>query len=113
MATFTWTPDYETTGKTKPNVLTVGFGDGYKQRQAFGINILQKSFPLTFSFREDTEADEIEAFLEARNGTESFTWTPPLSVTPGLWICQEWDRQIKKAGRSTITATFEKVYDPS
>ncbi len=113
MAVFTYTAEYEVTGKEKPMITSVNFGDGYEQRQAFGLNTLKKSFPLTFSYRSDAEATAIIEFFRARNGVESFTWTAPFESTPALWVCREWDRQIKRAGLSTVTATFEKVFDPS
>lgn len=113
MPTFTYTADFSAQKKSKPDVLMIKFGDGYEQRQAFGINNVKKMWSLTFSYRENSEADAIEAFLVARNAVESFTWTEPYGSTAELWVCREWTRTIEKATRSTITATFEQVFDPS
>ena len=113
MAEFTWTPDFLAQKKTKPNVNAIKMGDGYEQRQAFGINTLNQMYTLTFKLRENTEADEIEDFLEARSAVEAFDWTPPYEVTATRWVCREWTRTIEKATRSTINCTFEKIYEPS
>lgn len=113
MATFSYTPDFLSQKKTKPDVLQIKFGDGYEQRQAFGINTRAKVWSLSFKLRENSEADAIEAFLEARNGVEAFDWTEPYGSTAEKWVCREWSRTIEKAQRSTITCTFEQVFEPS
>jgi phage-related protein len=40
MAVFTWIPSLGASLAMRPNVRRVAFGDGYEQRLAFGITIL-------------------------------------------------------------------------
>ena len=77
MATFTYTPDFDASEEQRPVVRRVQFGDGYEQRLAYGLNTQPVSWRLTFRNRTNTERDNINTFLEARGGTESFDWTPP------------------------------------
>ena len=113
MEIFTYTPDFMASKKNKPNVLQIKLGDGYEQRQAFGLNTRAKVWSLTFKIRENSEADLIEAFFEARNAVEAFLWTEPYGSTQETWVCREWTRVSEKATRSTITTTFEQVFEPS
>lgn len=114
MATFSYTPDFEGRKNTTPKVTIAKFGDSYEQRQADGINGLPKVWNLTFSLRENSEADAIEAFLEARAGVEAFDWTPPYEVTAVRVKCSlPWERTWTKATRSTISCVFEQVFEPS
>lgn len=110
MATFTYVPEFGAVVNKKPTVRSAKFGDGYEQRLAFGINTNPQSWNLSFSMREDTEADLIDAFLTARAGVEAFDWTPP-NGSAGKYICREWSRTLEKYNLSSIQATFEQVFD--
>lgn len=112
MATFTTAPNFGAQLTVKPRVLTSQFGDGYSQRVADGINARPESWALTFSARTNSERDTILAFLEARNGVESFDWTSPRG-TVGKWICSEWGYVPDNAATNTVTATFTQVFDPA
>ena len=111
MAVFTYTPSFTASEESKPRVRTVQYGDGYSQRLRYGLNTDPKSWRLTFSYRPDTERDEILAFLEARGGAESFDWTPPRG-SAGKYICQEWSMDMINCNNNTITATFVEVFEP-
>jgi phage-related protein len=111
MATFpSITPTYGAQKSSQPNVRTVQYGDGYSQRLTYGLNQNPKQWNLTWSVSE-TNADTIEAFLDARGGAESFDWTPPDGST-GKWICQQWSKTIPYLNRADITATFIQVFEP-
>jgi phage-related protein len=112
VSTFSYTPDFGGPKSSEPSVRIIKFGDGYEQRQAFGINTIKKSWDLTFAQRENADADIIEAFFEARGATESFTWTPPYESTAIQVVCRNWTRVFEKASRSSISAKFEQVYEP-
>ena len=112
MATFTYTPDFGAAVAYKPRVRVAQFGDGYQQRVADGINTGTDSWNLTFAVRTDTEAGNILAFLEARAGVEAFDWTPPGSATAIRAICREWNRTFDRHQQNTITARFDRVYEP-
>ena len=110
MTTFTWVPDFSPDRQTKPRVRVIKFGDGYEQRSLDGINTLNRTWSLTFSARTDSEANSIEAFLEARNGIEAFDWTPPAG-SAAKWICREWSRRMDRYNLNTVTASFERVFE--
>lgn len=111
MATFTYTPDYGAAVSRKPKVRSVKFGDGYEQRLAYGINTNPRVWDVRFTFRDNTEADAIEAFLVARNGVETFDWTPP-SGAAGKWLCREWTRTIDRFNQNTVQGQFEEAFEP-
>ena len=112
MATF---PDYKPrVGASKnsaPKVRSTRFGDGYEQRVQFGLNQDPKEWTLEWNVTEEV-SDEIETFLEARTGTESFDWTPPAEASSGKWKCPEWSKSIPYLNRATIQATFVQVFEP-
>ena len=109
--TFTFTPDNGATKVKKPNVRSTQYGDGYEQRVTYGINQNPAVWQLTFSNRDYTETDAIEAFLDAREGTESFDWTPPNEATALKFICREWNVRTVNAAYKSLTATFEQVFE--
>ena len=111
MATFpSITPAYGSQKASQPRVRTVQYGDGYSQRLVYGLNQNPKQWELTWNVSE-TDADTLEAFLDARAGAESFTWTTPDGST-GKWICQQWNKTIPYLNRATISATFIQVFEP-
>ena len=111
MATFTYTPSFEASEASKPRVHKFQAGDGYEQRVRFGLRNDPKQWSLTFLNRTDTERDGILAFFEARNGVESFDWTPPRG-TAGKYLCEEWQANLVSYNNNTIQATFRQVFEP-
>lgn len=113
MATFpSYKPVYSASKSSQPNIRTVQFGDGYAQRLTYGLNQNPKEWRLTFDVT-DTDADTIEAFLNARAAdAASFDWTPPDSTTTYKWICTDWSREMYEYQRSKINATFRQVFEP-
>lgn len=112
MATFpSITPTYGAQKTSQPRVRTAQFGDGYSQRLRYGLNTNPKQWDLTWNVSE-TDADTIEAFLDARGGAESFDWTPPDGGTSAKFICSQWNKTIPYLNRATITATFTQVFEP-
>lgn len=107
--TFAWVPSYGSSVTTRPHVAAVQFGDGYEARAALGLNTRRRKWEVTFN-RPNSTADQIEAFLEARNALESFDWTPP-SGAAGKWICREWTASPTGPNTRTVSATFEEVFD--
>lgn len=111
MATFpSITPTYGASKSSAPKVRIAQFGDGYSQRTTFGLNQNPKTWQLSWEVSE-TDADTIEAFLDARGGAEKFQWTPLAESTEYNWICTEWSKSIPYLNRATITATFEQVFE--
>jgi len=107
---FVWSPKINATGTTKFDVLVAPFGDGYKQTAANGINNRTESWPLTFVGDEE-KIKAIKRFLDARQGAESFWWTPPLS-DPILVKAGEYATTPNGGGVYTLTVTFEQDFQP-
>lgn len=106
---FAWVPSYGSSATTRPNVAAAKFGDGYESRVAVGLNTRRRKWDVSFN-RSNSTADQIEAFLEARNAVESFDWTPP-SGLPGKWICREWTTTPTGPNTRSVQATFEEVFN--
>lgn len=109
MSTFTHTPEFGAPKQVRPRVSAIKFGDGYEQRVAQGLNTQLEVWNLTFANRDEEEANEIDDFLIARGGVESFDWTPPGAAASKKFVCREWTRVIQKANLYSISATFEQV----
>lgn len=110
MATFNYAIDWSPQASERPRVLSSKFGDGYEQRVADGINVRPLTYDLQFKNRSATEAGNILTFLRARNGVESFDWTPP-NGSAGKYVCREWNHSPDQVDRYTVTAKFEQVFE--
>ncbi len=108
MSTFTWSPAPGATESVEPRVSSAKFGDGYEQRVGDGINTRPRTWSLNFT-GPTVRTDEIAAFLEARNGVESFDWTPPYGPA-GKFKCESWSRSVPSLFIQGINATFKEVY---
>jgi len=106
-------PTYGQQKRSAPNTRTVRFADGYEHRILFGLAQHQnpKVFNLTFNVSE-TQADQIENFLDLRAGTESFDFTPPGEASSSTFVCEAWSKSIPYLNRATIQATFREVFEP-
>lgn len=107
---FSWKPDLGASQTAKPNVHQTKFGDGYELRAKIGINSNPKTWKIKIT-RDGVTAQAILAFLDAREGLESFTWTDPMGVTTGIYVCREWSSVQANPGVYEITATFEQVFE--
>lgn len=109
MAVFNFRPTSADQSK-KPRVNIASFGDGYEQREKDGLNNNLMTWSLQFQSVPITDADAIDAFLDARGGAESFDWTPPDKPT-GKYKCEEWRRSPSAEFDTvaSITATFKQV----
>ena len=120
MATFpSIKPTYGQQKRSAPLTRTVRFADGYEHRILFGLAQHQnpKIFNFTYNVSE-TEADQIEAFLDARaNDNNSFD--VPVDYLPGedstkfKFVCETWSKSIPFKNRATIQATFRQVFEPA
>jgi phage-related protein len=91
----------------------VQFGDGYEQRLTYGLNQNPRVWDLTWTAKDSTDADAIEAFFDARAADNaSFTWTPLDEATAYKWVVESWSRDLRYANVNTITATFRQVFEP-
>ena len=116
MATFpNIKPTYGQRKRSEPKTRTIRFADGYEHRLLFGLAQHQnpKEFNFTFDVSE-TDADTIEAFLDARaNDSDSFTFTPPGESSSSKFVCESWSKTIPYNNRATIQATFREVFEPA
>ena len=114
MAIFDWAESRQSSVDESPRVQETRFGDGYVQSAPDGINTLEQRWDLLFEGVDDAVANDIVAFLRVRGGAEVFDWTP-LWVTgnsPIRVVCKTWRRVYLEPGISTVTAVFERRYQP-
>tara|TARA_R100000458_G_scaffold27922_2_gene25532 strand:- start:327 stop:671 length:345 start_codon:yes stop_codon:yes gene_type:complete len=113
MASFptTVSPSFGATKSSAPSQQIVSF-NGYEQRIKFGINQNPKVWTLAFENITETEADEIETFLNARaDDGDNFDWSPPDDSGTYKWVCDEWEKSIPHAGRANINTSFRQVFE--
>ena len=111
MANFPTTvaPSYGASKSSSPRINVATFGSGYSQRSAIGLNNDLKSWRFTWANVTEVQSDEIETFLEARGGYESFSYQPNGESAAKKYICVSWGKTIPYSGRATIDATFQQV----
>mgnify|MGYP003122792027 FL=1 len=111
MANFPTTvnPTYGASKNSTPKIRVAEFGSGYSQRTVYGINQDLKNWQFTWENITETNADEIETFLEARGGVESFDYQPQGEASSKKYICVNWSKSIPYLNRATINATFQQV----
>lgn len=113
MADFpSYKPTYSISKTSEPKIRRTQFGDGYMHRISFGLNQNPKQYDLNFNVK-DTDADVIEAFLDARAADgASFTWIPPEGGSALKFICPQWKREFIGPNRSELSMTFQQVFEP-
>lgn len=114
MALQTFTPviaPQEGTLKTvEPKILKSDFGDGYTATTPDGLNHIRRRCEVQWINIHKLNADTIEAFLEARGGSEPFLWTAPDDDTERRWRCERWERRYYPNNRRGLVATFVQDY---
>ena len=106
------TPDFRSVRTSKPIVKMVKFGDGYEQRLTYGLNQNPRQWVLTWTAKDSTDADAIEAFFDARAADNaSFDWTPPDESSATKWVCESWTRSFDYANINKIKANFRQVFE--
>lgn len=101
-------PSYPVDKEATPRVKKVEFGDGYTQEGPDGINYLLYVWNLNWEVLNSTEKVEIEAFLVARKGYETFLWVDPDGVEFRV-KCRSWTITEFAPKVFTIKATFNQV----
>jgi len=102
--------------KNEVRVITANFGDGYEQRLADGINVLQQEFSVSFATRPKAEIDDLVAFFESTNGVTKFNYTVSDSNESGneqtyKVVCSDWTQVWEYDDFYTLTAVFRRVYE--
>lgn len=106
--TFTFRPDYDSTLSQEPQVVVAKFGDGYEQRVATGINNTPQKWSLSFTVGNPALPSAL-AFVQARQGVESFYWMNSYGVT-NVYVCRRWNLS-RSAGKQQLTMEFEQVFE--
>ena len=111
MANFPTTvnPSYGSRKISEPKIRIAQFGSGYSQRSTFGINQNLKQYQFNRNNITETQADEIETFLDARAGVQHFDYTPAGESASKKFICRNWQKTIPYLNRASISAVFEEV----
>ncbi len=104
-------PSYGSSTDKQFRILENNFGDGYTQRAGDGLNNGKSTWSLTWENADASVVETFKAFLDARKGYESFTWTPPNEIVALKWICRTYSATPVATGISNFTATFEQVFD--
>lgn len=110
MTTFTWKHDRGPSADVSFRMRDTAFGDGYRQRAPDGINSVVDSWPLTFT-GESAKINQIVDFLDARLGTDPFTWTNPRGVT-GRYLASKYSLAPLGSGLWRVGVTFERDFTP-
>lgn len=110
MADFNWIPDQGVTERPTFDVNKVRFGDGYEQRSVNGINSTRQIWDMKFTLRTKTEILAIDAFIKARKGVTSFTWTTPKGETL-RFKCEIFSSSGNHDNDWNAAATFEQVHE--
>tara|TARA_B100001057_G_C22335678_1_gene751267 strand:- start:238 stop:618 length:381 start_codon:yes stop_codon:yes gene_type:complete len=101
------TPDKQLTKTSSPRVLTAKFGDGYEQRIADGINVLEETYSLSFKNRTKEEIDDIAAFLDTKQNVTNFTLTLPDSNN----TTRSGERDVKVVATTySVNYTYDNFY---
>jgi len=102
-------PSPGTRNRPEVKILKAEFGDGYTQEAGDGINNVRAVVSLSWDTLTPAQADQIEAFFEARKGYERFYYR----LQPGKpllkWTCPEWERAYSTPDK--ISATFRRQFD--
>jgi phage-related protein len=104
-------PSIATSRTVEARTLEAGFGDAYTQRAGDGINTIRDSWDVEWTCLDSTAYTEINSFLEARQGFESFEWTPPGESVEKKYICKMWNIAHLGNSKYRLNATFNQVFD--
>jgi len=111
MAALPYEPTRSSSKNVTPRVLRADLGDGYTQRAGDGINTKKQMWSVTFEAMDTTSADTLIEFFEDLAGVDNFTWTPFRQTTARKFICTDWNEGFLGNSLTTITASFEEVFD--
>jgi phage-related protein len=110
MSVFTYVPVTAQLTK-KPRVTEATFGDGYKQRTAFGLNTNPQTWALAFVFTGSATAHlGWKSFLDALNGTTAFDWTPPGESSSMRFVCKDYGVTVDPGNVYRCSAVFEQDF---
>ena len=107
---FVWRTNYAPLAQHEPSTLNIQFEGGYSQRITTEINSDLLKLNVSFELRTEKEAAAIIHFLFAKNGRESFLFTPsPPHDLQKLFICRQWNDAYLFYNNHKIDAIFQEV----
>ena len=93
----------------KPRLISPGFGDGYKQSAADGLNAV--AIVAAYSWRlTRAETAAVLNFLRGHVG-KTFLWKLPYETAPRKWQVPEGWNKVSGTTRDTLTINFEERFD--
>jgi phage-related protein len=105
-------PGFQSRKAIDHNIKANGFGDGYVQRSANGLNSRKDKWSLVFDAVNNTRADTLETFVNDQGCVTPFLWTPPLEATQKQWIVlpNTFNREFLGPDTSTISFNIEQDF---
>lgn len=86
--------------------------DGYSQRAPRGTSYERETAHLEWPLLTNADADTIKATLASAYGVVIINYAVPPSSTSKQWVCKRVSRQELDPLNSSLSATFEEVFDP-
>ena len=111
--TLPFEPTRSTNRTVTPRFLRADLGDGYDQRSGDGIQTIKEEWSVTFEALDQTNADTLIAFFEDREGYVNFDWIPFRQSVAKKFICTDFSESFPGNSLTTVTATFQQVFDRS
>jgi phage-related protein len=105
-------PDYSSGMNKQPRVHKIGYGDGYEQRSAKGLNNNLEKWNLTWDDLTDAEIATLLDFFDALNGVATFSWQSPYASTPKKYVCDKWDPIPVSDNSHRLSASIYQVPEP-
>ena len=110
-------PDKGFSKSDQPRVLSTAFGDGYEQRLADGINVLDQSFTLQFKTRAKAEIDDLITFFVSLGGVDVCKFTYADSNSGGSEasvkaIARNWSQTFDYGDYYSLSVILDRTYEP-
>lgn len=98
--------------KVEFRVKTSGFGDGYVQRAADGINAATVSWELSWNALLTAEVAAIRSFFITRGGWQSFLYTVPGDIQRRYISTTPLELMQSRGLSDSFSVTLQEVHDP-
>ena len=109
-------PDKSLTKSSTPKIHLAGFGDGYEQRLAKGINNKNEKYSLSFENRPIAEINKIVTYFDEILGVTALDFTIPgesaANPTTIKVVCETYNRTFEYNNFNSLDAEFRRVYEP-
>jgi len=109
---FSWIPEFSAKHSFDSRAQVTTFGDGYRQRIAFGLQPQEETWTLAFDNRTNAERNQIRDYLRGAKGVTGFAWTDPRSGQTAKFVCSEWSIQYMNFNNNSVGAAFKRVFEP-